>query len=89
MQMIITEKKLSSKIHEYLVEDREKTDKMDICMAGFILENTLSDNGGVTRGICALDEQKNLIGITETYNIQKTENGPAAVEEETGEKDSS
>lgn len=74
------------KIHEYLVEDREKTDKMDICMAGFILENTLSDNGGVTRGICALDEQKNLIGITETYNIQKTENGPAAVEEETGEK---
>ena len=35
------------KIHEYLVEDREKTDKMDICMAGFILENTLSDNGGV------------------------------------------
>lgn len=68
------------------MEDREKTDKMDICMAGFILENTLSDNGGVTRGICALDEQKNLIGITETYNIQKTEDGPAAVDEETGEK---
>ncbi len=73
------------KIHEYLVEDREKTDKMDICMAGFILENTLSDNGGVTRGICALDEQKKLIGITETYNIQKTEDGPAVVDEETGE----
>lgn len=74
------------KIHDYLVEDREKRDKMDICMAGFILENTLSDNGGVTRGICALDEQKKLIGITETYNIQKTEDGPAAVDEETGEK---
>ena len=74
------------KIHEYLTADREKTDKMDICMAGFILENTLSDNGGVTRGICALDEQKKLVGITETYNIQKTENGPAAVDEETGEK---
>ena len=64
---------------------KEKTDKMDICMAGFILENTLSDNGGVTRGICALDEQKKLIGITETYNIQKTEDGPAVVDEETGE----
>ncbi len=74
------------KIHEYLTADREKTDKMDICMAGFILENTLSDNGGVTRGICALDEQKKLVGITETYNIQKTENRPAAVDEETGEK---
>ncbi len=55
-------------------------------MAGFILENTLSDNGGVTRGICALDEQKKLIGITETYNIQKTEDGPAAVDEDKGEK---
>lgn len=74
------------KIHDYLVEEKPAGNKMDICMAGFILENTLSDNGGVTRGICALDEQKNLIGITETYNIQKTENGPAAVEEETGEK---
>lgn len=79
-------KEAFTKIHEYLTADREKTNKMDICMAGFILENTLSDNGGVTRGVCALDENKRLIGITETYNIQKTENGPAAVDEETGEK---
>lgn len=74
------------KIHDYLVEEKAETDKMDICMAGFILENTLSDNGGVTRGVCALDENKKLIGITETYNIQKTEDGPGAVDEETGEK---
>lgn len=59
---------------------------MDICMAGFILENTLSDNGGVTRGVCALNPDRKLVGITETYNIQKTEEGPAAVDEETGEK---
>ena len=44
-------------------------------MAGFILENTLSDNGGVTRGVCALDENKNLMSVTETYNIQKTPEG--------------
>ena len=55
-------------------------------MAGFILENTLSDNGGVTRGVCALNPDRKLVGITETYNIQKTEEGPAAVDEETGEK---
>lgn len=74
------------KIHRYLTEDREKTDKLDICMAGFILKNTLSDNGGVTRGVCALDAGKNLIGITETYNIQKTEDGPVAIDEKTEEK---
>ena len=40
------------KIHDYLVEEHQDTGKLDICMAGFILENTLSDNGSVTRGIC-------------------------------------
>lgn len=74
------------KIHDYLVEERTASDRMDICMAGFILENTLSDNGGVTRGVCALDADKKLVGITETYNIRKTEDGPAAVDEENGTK---
>ena len=74
------------KIHDYLVADKAAGEKMDICMAGFILENTLSDNGGVTRGVCSLDDNKNLVGIEETYNIQKTPEGPAAVDEETGEK---
>lgn len=73
------------KIHDYLTAEREVSGKTDICMAGFILENTLSDNGGVTRGICTLDEAKKLVGITETYNIQKTEQGPEAVNEESGE----
>lgn len=39
------------KVHNYLVQDREKNDKLDFCMAGFILSNTLSENGGVTRGV--------------------------------------
>lgn len=74
------------KIHDYLVQDREDTGKLDVCMAGFILENTLSDNGGVTRGICALDEHKNLVGITETYHIMKTEKGPVVKEEDGSER---
>ena len=51
-------------------------------MAGFILENTLSDNGSVTRGICSLDDNKNLVGIAETYNIKKTAKGPAVENED-------
>lgn len=79
-------KEAFGKIHDYLVEEKEASEKMDICMAGFILKNTLSDNGGVTRGVCALNPDRKLVGITETYNIQKTEEGPAAVDKETGEK---
>ena len=35
-------------------------------MAGFVLKNTLSDNGSVTRGICEMDEQSNLTKVVET-----------------------
>ncbi len=41
-------------------------------MAGFVLKNTLSDNGGVTRGICKMDESGNLTDVVETKNIAKT-----------------
>ena len=44
-------------------------------MAGFVLKNTLSDSGGVTRGICKMDEQNNLTEVVETKNIVKTATG--------------
>ena len=47
-------------------------------MAGFVLKNTLSDNGGVTRGICKMDEQNNLTEVVETKNIVKTATGAEA-----------
>ena len=56
-------------VHEYLVSGGEA------CMAGFVLKNTLSDNGGVTRGICKMDAEGNLTKVVETKNIIKTENG--------------
>lgn len=40
-------------------------------MAGFVLKNTLSDNGSVTRGICKMDSDNNLTEIIETKNIIK------------------
>lgn len=72
------------KVHDYLIQEREQsTDVMNICMAGFILKNTLSDNGGVTRGVCSLDEEGCLVGITETHNIIKTSQG-ASIDHEDG-----
>ncbi|WP_334300685.1 sugar phosphate nucleotidyltransferase [Anaerostipes faecalis] len=51
---------------------------MDFCMAGFILKNTLSDNGGVTRGICKVGDDRYLSDVIETGNIEKTANGAVA-----------
>ena len=45
--------------------------------------NTLSENGGVTRGICSVNEQGHLTKVTETKNIVKTAEG-AAVQAEDG-----
>ncbi len=51
------------------------TDPGDYGMVSYIMKNTLSDNGGVTRGICSVDADGNLIGIDETKNIVKTAGG--------------
>lgn len=55
----------------------------EACMVGFVLKNTLSDNGGVTRGVCKVDEHRMLSEIVETSNIVKTAEG-AAVQTEDG-----
>ena len=60
------------KVHEYLVNGGTS------CMAGFVLKNPLSDNGGVTCGICKMDEENNFTEVVETYNIMKTADGAEA-----------
>ena len=62
------------KVHDYLVQDHLQDGPMHICMAGFRLGNTLSDNGSVTRGVCHIEDGK-LVGVTETHNIFKTADG--------------
>ena len=63
------------KIHEFLVSNYTPEKSEELCMAGFILGNTLSDNGTVTRGICAVDENDYLTDVVETYEIKKTADG--------------
>ena len=64
------------KIHEYMVNEMDEAGEMhDMCMAGFILANTLSENGGVTRGVCSVDENGYLTKVTETYEIYKADDG--------------
>ncbi len=71
------------KIHDYMVNGMEEKDGVyDMCMAGFILSNTLSENGGVTRGVATVDEDGYLAKVTETYNIYQDAEGMHASDNE-------
>lgn len=68
------------KVHDFLTResDGKAADSCyHFCMAGFVLKNTLSEFGGVTRGICRVNEHKELVEILETKNIVKTLDGAA------------
>lgn len=70
--------------YKRVFEFMEKTetssaDKHKMCLIGFEMMNTLSDNGGVTRGICRISADNRLLGIDETKNIVK-HNGGAAIQ---------
>ena len=67
------------KMYRFLAE-HENT-KNQYCMAGFKLSNTLSENGTVTRGVCAMDSDYNLIKIAETHEIKRNPDGSYSSEE--------
>ena len=71
-------------VHDYLTGTYKGDKKYSFCMAGFILKNTLSDNGVVTRGICKENENGYLTGVVETKNIAKTLGGGACVQNSDG-----
>ncbi len=59
------------KLHDYMVNEMDEDAPVyQMCMGGFILSNTLSDNGAVTRGVCVLNEDDTLKSVTETYGLQ-------------------
>jgi len=53
----------------------EDTDKMNYCMVGYRLGNTVTDHGSVARGVCATDENSYLTDIVERTKIEKYEGG--------------
>ena len=74
------------KVHEFLVSTEQKADAgttespYAFCMAGFILGNTLSENGGVTRGICQVGEDGFLQDVEETGGIRRSADGTVVCE---------
>lgn len=67
------------KIYNHLVT--LDNDKLAACLVGFVLENTLSEHGRVSRGVCQVDNDGNLDEIIERTHIFKKQSGGAYYEE--------
>lgn len=55
-----------AKVYDFLTNN---TSEDTCCMAGYYVQNTLSEQGTVTRGVCQTDDNANLTGIRETKEI--------------------
>lgn len=70
------------RIHDYMTEQMDdQSEVYDLCMGGFVLSNTLSENGTVTRGVCQVAEDGTLKNVTETYDIRMEADGLHAADE--------
>lgn len=68
-------------MYDYLMHHKDD-EKYRYAMVGYILENTLTDNGFVSRGVCRKDAQGHLIEITERTHIEKKDGGAAYTEDD-------
>ncbi len=69
------------KIYDYL-STHQDDEKYRYTMVGYQLGNTLTENGHVSRGVCELNENGELLSVTERTHIVKTETGAAYTEDD-------
>ena len=62
------------KMYDYLSQ-AEDDDKFRYCMVGYQVENTLTENGTVSRGVCTEDEHGLLAHIIERTSIHRDADG--------------
>ena len=60
----------------------EDDDKYRYTMVGYRLENTLTENGHVARGVCTVDEKGHLVKVVERTRIEKKGDGAAYTEDD-------
>lgn len=72
-------------IHDFLSHPAPSDKTYHFCMAGFVLGNTLSEHGAVTRGVCQVSENGKLMHIDETSGIYK-DGEHAFVEDANGQR---
>ena len=60
----------------------DDTDKLQYTMVGYLLKNTMTENGHVARGVCQMDGEGKLTEITERIRIENHEGGMAYTEDD-------
>ncbi|MCQ2335003.1 MAG: nucleotidyltransferase [Paludibacteraceae bacterium] len=60
---------------QVLADFLSHAEKGKYCMVGYRVCNTLSENGSVSRGVCATDENSFLQGVVERTSIMRGEDG--------------
>lgn len=55
---------------DYLANASDTPDMYDCCMVGFLLRNALSANGTVSRGVCRIDADDNLVAVVERTRVR-------------------
>ena len=68
-------------IHDFLVNTKDG-EKYQYAMVGYLLKNTLTENGHVARGVCETDAHHKLTAITERTRIERHAEGPAYTEDD-------
>ena len=68
-------------IYDYL-SAHEDDEKYRYTMVGYLLGNTVTDNGHVSRGICEINMQGELISVEERTRIEKRDGGIAFTEDD-------
>ena len=68
------------KIYDYL-STHEDDEKYRYAMVGYQVENTLTENGYVSRGVCSVSEAGELTKVVERTRIEKKGNGAAYTED--------
>ena len=68
--------------YDFLAQAQEDTVPAQYMMVGYRLENTLTDNGYVSRGVCETDENGYLADINERTHIEKRDGGAAYTEDD-------
>ena len=74
------------KLHDFLVSGENLGREFTMGMGGFILKNTLSDNGTVTRGVSVVDGNGLLSQVHETTGIEMGEDGQIKCDSEEVQK---
>jgi NDP-sugar pyrophosphorylase family protein len=69
------------KIYKFLTRN-EDDDKYRYAMVGYKLENTLTENGHVARGVCTVDENGHLVQVVERTRIERKGDGAAYTEDD-------